>query len=199
MIRSSSGVSLLIDSGATRHLLPFDWLSKESQSLIEPSSVRLRAANGGSVEVAGFLRVRLLVSVWIDGHWSKVPVSVGFQVCHGLNRGILSAGLMRATLDMRRQSWLGFQVGDSTAWAQLRMEGTLPVLCVEFCGAERSFVSQHGAARVLVADEDELRSKRVSGRKIHDPSESEIRGHQVLHMPYASWCTACVAGRSVAD
>ena len=31
------------------------------------------------------------------------------------------------------------------------------------------------------------------------PSQDEVNGHNITHMPYAAWCPSCVAGRAASD
>ena len=36
-------------------------------------------------------------------------------------------------------------------------------------------------------------------RSSHEPTNEEIRIHEVTHVPYRSWCPCCVAGRGKSD
>ena len=49
-----------------------------------------------------------------------------------------------------------------------------------------------------VGDEEESRVPKTK-RAPHEPTNEEIRVHEVTHTPYRSWCPCCVAGRGRAD
>ena len=48
-----------------------------------------------------------------------------------------------------------------------------------------------------VSDDNQESGKRVRKRAAHSrlPTEAEVREHNLIHVPYRSWCVHCVRGR----
>ena len=61
------------------------------------------------------------------------------------------------------------------------------------------------ATEVEVDDESEVKLGEEESRVLrtkrapHEPTNEEIRVHEVSHTPYRSWCPFCVAGRGKSD
>ncbi len=49
------------------------------------------------------------------------------------------------------------------------------------------------ARKAVEAERDERAPVAVP--KVKSPTKEEIERHMITHMPYRSWCKACVAGR----
>ena len=56
---------------------------------------------------------------------------------------------------------------------------------------------QHGEVEEHEAEEDEQVEVQVA-KDPHRPTPEEVRKHNILHLPYRSWCRHCVAGRGQA-
>ena len=71
------------------------------------------------------------------------------------------------------------------------------------CASPVASVATHEVVFAIKQDNlDELEHEQVPLRpaKIPErPSEEELRRHNLTHLPYASWCPHCVAGRGVDD
>ena len=56
-------------------------------------------------------------------------------------------------------------------------------------------------AAISASEEQDAQERDVlkPKRSPHLPTEEERRAHEVSHVPYRSWCPACVAGRGKSD
>ena len=195
---------VMVDSGAVVHVCPPSFCEASS---IRPAggSLKLCTANGDVIKQHG--------AQWVQLQCEGGSIGVEFIVCD-VRRPILSVTKLCAEgFEFGCKDKQAFLKKGSSTYHLIR-EGGLWCLEVKTPAEQASqdvgllqdidwaavIDGLNGDARVDAEDEEGGNARQPRTKKVPKaPSDTDVQQHSITHMPYASWCKSCVAGRSVSD